>query len=115
MEFAYQSAVFCVDFLPCFILIRFFFTVTVTAFCVPCRPQGLPKVDSEPHGGTAAELWANDQPKFVKKLMEKIGWEKGTGLGANQDGMVNHITLKHEDNKKVVGFKGPDDNQLAPG
>ena len=29
-------------------------------------------------------LWANDENKFGHKLMEKMGWEKGKGLGANQ-------------------------------
>ena len=58
-------------------------------------------------------LWANDESKFGQKLMEKMGWEKGTGLGANQDGMVDHITLKHKDNTKGVGFKGHDDTWLA--
>ena len=58
-------------------------------------------------------LWANDESKFGQKLMEKYGWEKGTGLGANQDGMVDHITLKHKDDSKGVGFKGHDDTWLA--
>jgi len=58
-------------------------------------------------------LWANDESKFGQKLMEKMGWEKGRGLGANQDGMVDHITLKHKDNTKGVGFQGHDDTWLA--
>jgi len=58
-------------------------------------------------------LWANDQSKFGQKLMEKMGWEKGRGLGANQDGMVDHITLKHKDNTKGIGFQGHDDTWLA--
>merc|ERR1712025_755951 len=45
--------------------------------------------------------------------MEKMGWEKGRGLGANQDGMVDHITLKHKDNTKGIGFQGHDDTWLA--
>jgi len=57
-------------------------------------------------------LWANDESKFGQKLMEKMGWEKGRGLGANQDGIVDHITLKHKDNNKGVGFQGHDDNWL---
>jgi len=58
-------------------------------------------------------LWANDESKFGQKLMEKMGWEKGRGLGANQDGMVDHITLRHKDNNKGVGFQGHDNNWLA--
>jgi len=58
-------------------------------------------------------LWANDESKFGQKLMEKMGWEKGKGLGSKQDGMVNHITLKQKDNLKGIGFEGHDDTWLA--
>ena len=33
-------------------------------------------------------LWSNDQDKFGQKLMEKMGWSQGKGLGANEDGRV---------------------------
>ena len=33
-------------------------------------------------------LWANDESKFGQKLMEKMGWEKGKGLGAKENGRV---------------------------
>ena len=38
-------------------------------------------------------LWANDESKFGQKLMEKMGWEKGKGLGAKENGRVEVITL----------------------
>jgi len=58
-------------------------------------------------------LWANDENKFGHKLMEKMGWEKGKGLGANQDGMVTHVKVRQKDNQKGVGFEGHDDTWLA--
>jgi len=58
-------------------------------------------------------LWANDENKFGHKLMEKMGWEKGKGLGANQDGIVTHVKVKQKDNQKGVGFEGHDDTWLA--
>jgi len=58
-------------------------------------------------------LWANDEGKFGKKLMEKMGWEKGKGLGANLSGNVDHISLRHKDNNKGIGFEGHDDTWLA--
>lgn len=58
-------------------------------------------------------LWANDTDKFGQKLMEKMGWEQGKGLGANQDGMVDPIKLRHKDNSKGIGFEGHDDTWLA--
>ena len=33
-------------------------------------------------------LWANDESKFGQKLMEKMGWEKGKGLGAKENGRI---------------------------
>ena len=38
-------------------------------------------------------LWANDESKFGQKLMEKMGWEKGKGLGANENGRVEVSSL----------------------
>ena len=43
-------------------------------------------------------MWANDESKFGQKLMEKMGWQKGKGLGANEDGRVqvneNNLTIR---------------------
>ena len=39
-------------------------------------------------------LWANDESKFGQKLMEKMGWEKGKGLGANENGRVEVTPLQ---------------------
>ena len=39
-------------------------------------------------------LWANDESKFGQKLMEKMGWEKGKGLGANENGRVEVTSLQ---------------------
>jgi len=58
-------------------------------------------------------LWANDDQKIGQKLMEKMGWEKGNGLGANQDGRTEHIKVKLKDNQKGVGFEGQDDTWIA--
>ena len=45
----------------------------------------------------AGNLWANDENKFGHKLMEKMGWEKGKGLGANQ---VNCKKMRYAVKKK---------------
>jgi len=57
-------------------------------------------------------LWADDQNKFGQKLMEKMGWEQGKGLGAKSDGRLEHISLRHKDDSKGVGFQGHDDTWL---
>ena len=52
-------------------------------------------------------VWPVISQSLVRSwLMEKMGWEKGrTGLGANQDRMVDHIALKHKKNTGVLASK----------
>lgn len=45
--------------------------------------------------------------------MEKMGWEKGRGLGASGQGNVDIITLKHKDDSKGIGYKGHEDTWIA--
>lgn len=42
-------------------------------------------------------------------MLEKMGWSKGKGLGANLDGSLNFIKVAHKDNQKGMGFKDRDD------
>ncbi|CAF0917212.1 unnamed protein product [Brachionus calyciflorus] len=48
--------------------------------------------------------WANNENKFGQKLMEKMGWEKGKGLGAQENGMTENIKVKFKSDTKGVGF-----------
>ncbi|KHJ86227.1 g-patch domain protein [Oesophagostomum dentatum] len=38
--------------------------------------------------------WKNDHDKFSQKLMEKMGWSEGEGLGRNLQGNADHVKLK---------------------
>jgi len=40
--------------------------------------------------------WAEDQNKISNKLMEKMGWKQGEGLGAKGDGMLTPIGVKYK-------------------
>ncbi|KAG0331265.1 PIN2/TERF1-interacting telomerase inhibitor 1 [Podila horticola] len=57
--------------------------------------------------------WANDTNKFGLKMMEKMGWAQGKGLGANEDGVTEHVKVKLKENHLGVGAtKKSSDNWL---
>jgi len=48
--------------------------------------------------------WVDDGNKFGQRMLEKMGWQTGAGLGKNEDGMTEHIDMKFKANLKGVGF-----------
>ena len=52
----------------------------------------------------SALLYFADDTKFGQKLMEKMGWSKGKGLGAKEDGKTEHVkvALRTDNRGKVV-------------
>ena len=52
--------------------------------------------------------WANNDNKFGKRLMEKMGWQSGKGLGANENGIVENIKVKLKSDTKGVGYNNHD-------
>ncbi|KAK3817271.1 MAG: G-patch domain-containing protein [Benniella sp.] len=47
--------------------------------------------------------WANDTNKFGFKMMEKMGWSQGKGLGAKEDGIQEHVKVQLKENNLGVG------------
>ncbi|KAK0425354.1 hypothetical protein QR680_009156 [Steinernema hermaphroditum] len=47
--------------------------------------------------------WKNDNGKFGKKLMEKMGWQEGRGLGVKEQGMCDNLKLKANHTAKGLG------------
>ncbi|CAF4066285.1 unnamed protein product, partial [Adineta steineri] len=37
--------------------------------------------------------WVEDDNKFGKKMLEKMGWTSGVGLGKNENGRTEHIDM----------------------
>ncbi|XP_071955659.1 PIN2/TERF1-interacting telomerase inhibitor 1-like [Antedon mediterranea] len=58
------------------------------------EPRRRQKLSSDPRN----TAWKNDSDKFGKRMMVKMGWTDGKGLGANEDGCQDHIkvTLKND-------------------
>jgi len=69
------------------------------------EPKRRQKWSMNPRG----TLWSNDQNKFGQKLMEKMGWNKGEGLGKEGQGITDAIKANYKDNNKGIGYgKGKD-------
>lgn len=45
-----------------------------------------------------------DDNKYGQKLMEKMGWSKGSGLGRDEQGIKEHLTVKFKDDNKGNGW-----------
>ena len=43
---------------------------------------------------TAAPPPATGDDSFGRKMLEKLGWKEGDGLGKRRDGMADHIRVK---------------------
>ncbi|XP_057321434.1 G patch domain-containing protein 4 [Microplitis mediator] len=48
--------------------------------------------------------WSDDSSKFGQKMLEKMGWTQGKGLGANEQGVTDHIRVKYKDDQAGIGF-----------
>ncbi|KAL1930302.1 hypothetical protein VTP01DRAFT_1456 [Rhizomucor pusillus] len=58
--------------------------------------------------------WSNDQSKFGFRMLMKMGWAPGKGLGVNEDGGQHHIKIKLKDDNLGLGAKkNQSDNWLG--
>ncbi|XP_033112905.1 PIN2/TERF1-interacting telomerase inhibitor 1-like [Anneissia japonica] len=63
------------------------------------EPRRRQKLSNDPRNTS----WKNDSNKFGKRLMEKMGWTDGKGLGANEDGCQDHIKVSLKNNTRGLG------------
>ncbi|XP_073479628.1 PIN2/TERF1-interacting telomerase inhibitor 1-like [Aquarana catesbeiana] len=47
--------------------------------------------------------WTNDDSKFGQKMLEKKVWSKGRGLGAQEQGSMEHIKVQVKNNTLGLG------------
>ncbi|XP_032912412.1 PIN2/TERF1-interacting telomerase inhibitor 1 [Catharus ustulatus] len=58
--------------------------------------------------------WSNDDSKFGQKMLEKMGWSKGKGLGAQEQGNPEHIRVKVKNDTLGLGAAiNHEDNWIA--
>ncbi|XP_072015311.1 PIN2/TERF1-interacting telomerase inhibitor 1-like [Amphiura filiformis] len=74
------------------------------------EPRRKQKLSLDPRN----RMWSDDQNKFGKRMLEKMGWQSGKGLGANEDGKTDHIKVSLKNNTLGVGCTpSHDDNWIA--
>lgn len=48
-------------------------------------------------------IYYTDKAKFGFKMLQKMGWSEGKGLGRNEDGAREHVkVLKKDDNRGEI-------------
>lgn len=58
--------------------------------------------------------WSNDDSKFGQKMLERMGWSKGKGLGRSEQGSTEHIKVKVKNNSYGLGTSvSHEDNWIA--
>lgn len=65
-------------------------------------------------GDTRNQTWANDKSKFGYKMLQKMGWMEGKGLGVNEDGTTEHIRIRRKTTTAGVGGEAALDDWNKP-
>ncbi|XP_020297018.1 ankyrin repeat domain-containing protein 11-like [Pseudomyrmex gracilis] len=58
------------------------------------------KLSPNPNG----KWWSEDSNKFGQKMLEKMGWSKGKGLGINEQGITQHINIVQKNDRSCLGY-----------
>uniref|UniRef100_A0A8C0PB88 G-patch domain-containing protein n=1 Tax=Canis lupus familiaris TaxID=9615 RepID=A0A8C0PB88_CANLF len=58
--------------------------------------------------------WSNDDSKFGQRMLEKMGWSKGKGLGAQEQGATDHIKVQVKNNHLGLGATINNEDDSSP-
>ncbi|XP_059212203.1 PIN2/TERF1-interacting telomerase inhibitor 1 [Centropristis striata] len=74
------------------------------------EPRRKQKWSVDPRNST----WSNDDSKFGQKMLERMGWSKGKGLGRTEQGSTENIKVKVKNNNYGLGTSvSHEDNWIA--
>ena len=54
-------------------------------------------------GGTVNRRWVEDKSAFGRRMLEKMGWKEGKGLGKNEDGDATFVKIDRRIDHEGVG------------
>lgn len=60
----------------------------------------------QPLRDTENAAWTSDKTKFGYRMLQKMGWEEGKGLGANENGVKEHVRVRKKLSLAGVGAAG---------
>ncbi|XP_069579625.1 PIN2/TERF1-interacting telomerase inhibitor 1 [Brachyistius frenatus] len=74
------------------------------------EPRRKQKWSVDPRNST----WSKDESKFGQKMLERMGWSKGKGLGRTEQGSTDHIKVKLKNDNYGLGTNASqEDNWIA--
>jgi len=62
-------------------------------------PRNKQRISIDPQN----KKWSQDKSKYGMKLMKKMGWEEGKGLGSDMSGQTEHIKVFQKTNNLGIG------------
>ncbi|KAI4454692.1 g patch domain containing protein [Holotrichia oblita] len=51
------------------------------------------------------KLWTEDKNNFGHKMLEKMGWKHGKGLGAKENGVTDPLKVSYKNDSKGMGYE----------
>jgi len=58
-------------------------------------------------------LWCEDNSKFGQRMLEKMGWSEGKGLGVKENGTTDPVHVSYKWDNKGMGYKGADGDEAV--
>ena len=59
-------------------------------------------------GSSMSELTSGSRETFGKKMLQKMGWSEGKGLGKSEQGVTSHVRVKKREEAAGIGANEPE-------
>lgn len=80
-----------------------FCTISADSCGIQLLTMATASVEAPRVGDTLNQAWKNDKSKFGLKMLQKMGWTEGKGLGKHEDGVSEHVKVAKKSNNLGLG------------